>query len=130
MKKNFLSFLLSFFITISFGQTTTNQKDSKDHFLKKAKSQRTVAWVLLGGGTGLFFGGGLTAFGKSGPTAWDYVFVTGLVADIVSIPFFISAHHNKKKAARVAFTNQKIILPGKKNIGWLTQASVTIKIGF
>lgn len=119
---------------LSFGQVITSQENSKDHFLKRAKSQRTVAWVLLGGGTALFFGGALISlntYGVFGRTnAWDYVSVTGLVADIVSIPFFISAHHNKKKAARVAFTNQKIILPWKNNIGFLTQASMTIKIGF
>ncbi len=116
---------------LSFGQVITSQENSKDHFLKRAKSQRTVAWVLLGGGTALFFGGALISVNRTidRNSAWDYLSVTGLVADIVSIPFFVSAHHNKKKAARVAFTNQKIILPGKNNIGFLTQASVTIKIG-
>ncbi|MEO7961623.1 MAG: hypothetical protein ABIR19_08745 [Ginsengibacter sp.] len=100
--------------------------------MKKAKSQRTIAWVLLGGGTALLFGGAVISVNTYGfsdrANAWDYVAVTGLVADIVSIPFFISAHQNKKKAASVAFTNQKIILIGKNNIGFLTQASVIIKI--
>ncbi len=118
MKKIFLSFLLSLFITISFGQAITNQKDSRDYFLKRAKSQRTVAWVLFGGGTTLFIGGALVSVNKYGffgrTNAWDYISVAGLVADIVSIPFFISAHHNKKKATSVAFANQKNTIAWEK----------------
>ncbi len=133
MKKIILSLLLSLFVTISFGQAMPTQKDSRDHFLKRAKNQRTIAWVLLGGGTALLFGGAITSVNVYGFSDrlhfWDYVLITGLAADITSIPFFLSAHHNKKRAAEVAFTNQKILLPGKNNIGFLNQASVTIKIG-
>ncbi|MEO8111770.1 MAG: hypothetical protein ABI594_17115 [Ginsengibacter sp.] len=133
MKKIILSLLLSLFITISFGQAITNQKDSRDYFLKKAKSQRTVAWILLGGGTACFFGGAaisLNVYGFSDKLHfWDYVWITGFAADIASIPFFLSAHHNKKRAARIAFTDQKVQRwPQKNSTGFITQPAFTIRI--
>jgi hypothetical protein len=92
---------------------------------------------FIGGGTAMIVGGAI-AFSHN----WDYgsytatdisgfVLLGGIVADIVvSIPFFVSAHKHKIRAARVAITSQKILWYQKNSIGFVTQPCVTIRIGF
>ena len=119
MKKIISSLLvLSFTITL-FSQTPV-AGFSKDYYLKKYKSQKGVGWILLGGGVGMLVLSA-AAYDDSGcyvcqahqpdNTLSDVLGYTGLTATLVSIPFFISAHHNKKKAASVTINNENIILP-------------------
>ena len=118
MKKFLLAGMLLLFVLNTFSQTGINKEYSKDYYLQKSKNKKTVAWILLGGGTALLVGGAKISFDKYGvfgkTNFWDYASLTGLVADIVSIPFFSSAHTYKKMAASVAITNQKILWNQKK----------------
>ena len=54
---------------------------------------------------------------------WAFVVTGGIAADIISIPWFISAAKNKKRAATVAITSQKILWYKKNNISFITQLS-------
>ncbi len=62
MKKIIISLTLLLFIVNLFGQTPAL---SKDYYLKKSKNQKTVGWVMLGGGVamttiGIVIAGGQT----------------------------------------------------------------------
>ena len=52
--------------------------------------------------------------------------ITGLGAVVGSIPLFISAHNNKKRAASVAIGNQNIFLPQQNALK--TQPTVSLRI--
>ncbi|MEO7835840.1 MAG: hypothetical protein ABIR50_11000 [Ginsengibacter sp.] len=133
MKKFLLSLLFLFFALTIFCQAENNSGSSKEYYFKKAKNKRTVAWILLGGGTACFLGGGKISIDTYGlyrkTNFWDYVSIAGLVADITSIGFFASANHNKKRAVNIAITNQKLLRIQHDVIGFQTQPSMTIRIG-
>jgi len=135
MKKNLFALLLLFFVLQTFSQSGKGHTLSKDYYLQKSKKQKTIAWILFGGGTAMVVGGAI-AFSHN----WDYgsnsatdisgfVMLGGIVADIVSIPFFVRAHKNKERAASVAITNQKILWYQKNSVGFVMQPAVTIRIG-
>lgn len=92
MKQIILSLALFIYVILSFVQTTKSQAISKDAFLKKSKTQNTIGWIVLGGGTACFLGCGklfIDSYGPFGKTNfWDYVFITGFVTEFASIPFF------------------------------------------
>jgi|GEM_PF-963176 hypothetical protein len=113
MKK--LSMLLVFvasYIT-SFGQTDgTSKTDIQKDFLRKSKNQRTTGFVLLGIGTAVGVAGALivdNSTNDQNPTgiiaqagAGGTVAVVGSLVALTSVPFFISAGSNKKKANRMS----------------------------
>jgi len=52
----------------------------------------------------------------------------GGAATITSIPFFISSHKNKKRAASIALSNQNIHVPFHNNFVVKTQPTLTLKL--
>ena len=117
--KKFLFLLVILFEsgTALFAQADIPKKNtmlSAEQYLQKRGKQNTAAWLLLSGGSVLF----ITAFiiesdqsmlstnspnynqGKG--TASTIIGVTGLAATIASIPFFIAASKNKRKARSVS----------------------------
>lgn len=92
----------------------------QDYYLK-AKSQETTAWILLGAGTVIFITGAVGTFARgtraiiggliTGDTdvkggIYPYLMPIGAVADIASIPFFISSANNRKKRMEVSLFSQ------------------------
>lgn len=81
-----------------------------DYYMIKNQKNKTAAWICLGGGAGLFVIG--TAVGTAGLLDWDSskmgtgtgFIVAGMVGAAVSVPLFISAGNNKRKA-RLSFEN-------------------------
>ena len=76
-------------------------------YAKKARNQKTIAWVLAGAGVGLFTAGVIVA-GKDKNDIDDVVndvvggsalIAVGGLCALGSIPMFIVAGNNKKKAA-------------------------------
>lgn len=131
----------AFFITAisSFSQTILTNEKTKDYYLTKSRHQKTTAWIMLGGGVALT-GVGLAvsqsntidyAMGNSSNhnTAGSVLAVVGVASMLGSIPLFISAAHNKHRAAEVAFNMQKIpLLSAVPNRTVLFQPAVTLKI--
>jgi hypothetical protein len=114
MKKIVISTMLLAFAIASFGQLDTAPKPAlmQADYLKKSKTQKTVAWIFLGTGVALFTGGMIahynhvnnpddfedaieSAFFYDGASA---VAFTGILIAGGSIPFFIVSSKNKKKA--------------------------------
>ena len=133
MKKIILSLTLLLFLVKSFSQTPAL---TKDEYLQKSKNQKTTAWVLLAGGTTMAVVGAIiggkddpgTLYGPSFNTGM-WLFVPGVVADLVSIPFFISSAKNRGRAETISFNNQKILFPQQHTFVLKTQPTLILKIG-
>ncbi len=92
------------------GQEIDNSYNKLPHelnymYLKKNKKQKTAAWILLGSGVALFTGGFILAKTEEEGMDWGVpsagassLLIIGSLSTLVSIPFFISAESNKRKA--------------------------------
>ena len=100
---------------ISFCQPPANKHIlSSDEYLKKSKRQNKTGWILLGGGIVLPAIAILVATQIKHGSDAPLIIVSGGVilsslAIPVSIPFFISSHHNKKNAVRLSVKNESIV---------------------
>jgi len=125
------------------GQSTLDQINKRDYYLKKSKSQKTAGWILVGGGTTLIIGGAVFFTGaailsiatlqdpaKNGTVVAAYILLTGVVADIVSIPFFISAAHNKRIASSISLGTNKFHDDQINYAFYPVKPSITLKIRF
>jgi hypothetical protein len=111
--------------------------NSKAFYLKKSKTQRTIGWSMLGGGVAMVVvGGGLFVnnfelFSRKNDDeagAGAVLFLCGVGCSLGSIPFFISAAHNSKNAARVSMGGRQIFIPEQNNFSSKMQPSITITI--
>ena len=107
MKSIMLCF--AFFILALHGYSQENKPDlqlTSEQYLKKSKNQKTTAWVLFGLGTTAIVGGIAVSngsqddFSKALNTAFvgAPLMLLGLTLDVISIPVFVSADKNKKRA--------------------------------
>ena len=79
---------------------------TSEQYLKKSKNQKTTAWVLFGVGTTAIVGGIAVSSGGQDEltTTLNTAFIgaplmlLGLTLDVISIPLFVSADKNKKRA--------------------------------
>lgn len=133
MKMMFLLLMLLSLCTKTFTQD----------YYQKSRTQKTIAWGLLGVGTTMIVIAAVagvpavtdeavaTAFGEnssSGADAWGTVMLIGIASDFASIPFFISASKNKRLAGEVQLNNQQMYLLQKNYVGVKYVPGVTIKI--
>jgi hypothetical protein len=116
--------IVSTLICILFVVTTYSQDQSqilkfkKDFYMERSKKQNRAGWILLGGGA-VFAAVGEIAYaarmnnadtvGEQFDEAFDFTFTDvlgsiGYVAVVTSIPLFISAGANKRKANRVSLS--------------------------
>lgn len=108
MKHLFLALL--FLLPFTFkGQKSDT--DDLNRYLRKSSNQKKTANILLitGGGlmfTGLIVGnqGDHKGFIDSNALAGLGVFTLGVLTSVISIPFYISAHQNKKKLIKFSPT--------------------------
>ena len=92
-------------------------QETHDCFMKKSKNNKTAGWILAGTGSALFVTGGIVAlvnfsnsiFVKETSSTGSVIAVIGLSCAVASIPFFISASKNKKKA-NLSVSNQSVSL--------------------
>lgn len=112
-----------------------NQNETKNFFLEKSRHQKSAGWILLGTGTAMACGG-LIGFGNSwdtgSPTETDiygFVFLTGIIANLTSIPFFLSAGNNRKKAATLSFSCQNTFFKLNNTHSLSIQPTLTLRIG-
>jgi hypothetical protein len=140
--------LNSSFNYYSFPNDSTNRAEITHFYLNKSKHQQTAAWVLLGAGSTMAIIGMIGATRASAEmvgslftldsqtltkatangTTYSFIMLTGLAADLVSIPFFISASKNKKKAASLSFGNQTFYAPPDKSYSQNLVPSLTLRI--
>jgi len=138
--KKMAFFLALLLLSINLpAQDTTTQILSKEEYLKKSKSQRTVGIILLAGGVGLFVGAAstfnlnLNVFGssnytKSDNTASALFAVAGLGAIGGSIACFASSHKNARKAASLTMGSQSILIPRQAALVTKVQPAICLRI--
>jgi hypothetical protein len=141
--------LNSSFNYYAFLKDSAYRLETKAFYLNKSKNQRTTGWILLGAGTATALVGLIGAATSTNEmfgellVAWDteaaakasskgdtyaFIMLIGIAADLVSIPFFISASHNKKKASTLSFSNQTIYFPLDKSYCRNLYPSLTLRI--
>ena len=144
MKKNILISMLLILSAESFSQSAPETPTIKTDYLKKSRTQQTTAWLLLSGGLVLVsVSAGISANEtvtdlanilslsgeeqKSTNTA-EILGFTGLASMLGSIPLFIAARKNKKKAMSLSFKNET--LPQLHKGSFINQSvpSLTLKI--
>ena len=120
MKGIFLLCLLLSIANKVFSQadTTAPGTSLKNDYLQKSKNKKTVAWVLLATGTAMMVTGSIMIASSSdehesvfgGPPESAIIgaalFSTGLLLDLVSIPFFSSSAINKKRSLSLSFKKE------------------------
>jgi hypothetical protein len=125
MKKTIIGAMLLVLATVSFSQQTNpTQPLTREDYLKKSKSQKITAFVLLGAGvtTLAIISKGNTSFDVLGTLA-----VAGTLSTLGSIPLFLASAKNKRKAqaASVYFKLEKQDI--RQLSGITTYPSVAIK---
>ncbi|HEV8081349.1 MAG TPA: hypothetical protein VGP43_11585 [Chitinophagaceae bacterium] len=107
MKKIITYALFFFMVTSCFSQQTNlSQSLNRQEYLKKSKTQKTAAWILLASGTTLIGIGLSNALGEQ--SSFDHAITgigtagVGVLSIIGSIPLFIASGRNRKKAMNVS----------------------------
>jgi hypothetical protein len=112
--------------------------------MQKSKKQKTIAWVLLGGGAALVLTGIILPKGEiTNPDCWfcpeekiEYkndglkstLGLTGVFSMIGSIPFFIASKKNSKRAMSVSFKNETAPLIQNSSFVYKAIPSLAFKI--
>lgn len=126
MKSIFAGLFLLCSVTVFSQQPSVNTD-----YLKKSKRQKTAAFILLGGGLlstaigSVQFNNGDGTEGNSRNTIFT---VTGIIAIGSSIPLFIAAGKNKKRAASVGFRMEKLRSMQQQNFVYHSYPALSIKI--
>jgi hypothetical protein len=132
MKKIVLFFLLLIMTTISFSQQTNpSQPLTKEDYLKKGKAKKSGAWLLLGGGFGVLAITAITNAGVDFQNKKSFPVVSvsiGGAMMIGSIPLFIAAKKNKRKAMSMSFKNQ--LSPQLQNSGFVYRSVPSLNLKF
>jgi hypothetical protein len=137
MKKIMIYFLMLALPATSFCQKTNDSVPVvKTDYLVKSKNQKTAAWILLSGGVALIGTGFIVGDGKNASfddAAFGAVLAaSGTLSAIGSIPFFIAAGKNKRKALKAsAFINTETLrLPQKQSCIQNSYPALSVNITF
>ena len=116
---------------------------TKEDYLAKSKAKRKVGHILLAGGAGLVLAAFVIPKGEANGTEWGpwgpyesnnndgikaAVGLTGTLSMLASIPFFISAGKNKRKAMSISFKNHRVPHLEGNNLMVSTVPSLNVKI--
>jgi hypothetical protein len=107
------------FSQVTFDPATKSQQESYEYYMRKSKTNKTIGWVLAGTGTALAIGGAIAATKEVTENVLnldtklsdtdDILLGAGVACAVASVPFFISAGKNKKRA-KIAVGTQPITL--------------------
>jgi hypothetical protein len=138
MKTIILSIAVLLFISHSHAQQRIRPVHDKDYYLQKSQKLNTGAWILVTTGAIATTAGilvinnnhsGNDFYEDFGGTIGGIVLTAvGIVAVTGSIPLFVVGGHLKKKAARVSFNNQKILLPSLNSFVARIQPGISLRI--
>lgn len=112
MKKLLLLLVFTGMTAAPFAQDQPAGKEmTRDDYMKKARTQSTIGWLLVGGGVVCFILPATDDGNKNNSAGTEtfsidldldgYFYATGAVLIGASIPFFIASSRNKEKAAAV-----------------------------
>jgi len=133
------SVLLAFAATSFCQQNVQKQSLTKTDYLQKSKKQKTIAWVLLGGGATLVLTGIIIPRGDLVQEAFLFTSyendgvkgtfeLIGLVSMIGSIPFFTASKKNNKRAMSFSFKNEPATQLVKSSLIYRSVPSLNLNI--
>jgi hypothetical protein len=136
--------LLSSYDNHAYNKGIKQITESKEFYLQRNNNQKKAGWILLGAGTAIAVIGGIgfasnfdiNLFTPVDPAKnqradiFGAIMLAGIVTDLISIPFFISAHHNKKRAASLSFGNQNLNFPGSLRYSQNAVPTVNLSVKF
>jgi formate-dependent nitrite reductase membrane component NrfD len=134
--KQFVLFLtVLLFMVKSFSQ---NAAASKEYFMKKSRTQKTLGWVMIGAGVIITTVGVTIAHKKENDflnTLSDkglgiVIAAAGIGTGLSSIFFFTSSAKNARRAMLITFNTQKIRFPAYNTVFSKTQPALTFTIRF
>ena len=146
MKKAILLFLLLAVAASTFSQQINPSPVlTKQDYQLKSKRQKTAAWVLMGGGFVMSTIGISLALNdatvilisvltltptndNNNSSAAELLLITGAASMLGSIPLFIAAGKNKRKAMSLSFKNEKMQLLYKTSFVFRDIPSLNIKL--
>lgn len=123
------------FVTNIYAQDETSKASLNEYYLQKSKNKKTTGFVMLGIGTAAVIGGAISVNNNpndvySVSDGEGFLIVGGIILDLASIPFFISALHSSSKAARISLSSQKNYLLQKNIVAARYTPAISIKISF
>ncbi len=133
--------IITLLVLISLLTSQLLSAQTKENYLLKSKHQKTAALIMIIGGTVTATAGIISAAASSVGaafrvpgadrvnTAASVLAITGAAAIIGSIPMFIAANKNKKKAVSLSISGQPAAWIVKNNLEHKTVPSLTLKIG-
>ena len=131
-----LIFLFTVLFTVLSVNSQQIDQNQKDYLMQRSNKQKTAAWILVGAGTAAAIVGAIgfedswDDTSNSTTDIYGGLLIAGVVADLVSIPFFISSGANKRKAASisVSYENYSLQQYGLNNL--FATPSIGLKIQF
>ncbi|GAB4093606.1 hypothetical protein [Flaviaesturariibacter terrae] len=99
-----------------------SQQGSRDWYLKRGKTQKTVAWIMAGAGvltSVIGAASSVSEFDLSGRdkdrlSGGELAFFAGAGLAVGSIPFFIAAGRNRRKGLSMSVKNETSGVPGPR----------------
>ena len=137
--------MLLFIAAATFGQQVIHQGSFlQQDYLQKSAARKETAWGFLAGGAVLniiglatfpknyaivsIWGDGNSPSTASKATTSGVMLLIGSASMLASIPFFISAHHNRKKAISVTIDTQQMHGLKKTNLYTVSYPALTMKL--
>jgi hypothetical protein len=131
MRKMFFFSLLLLLSVTSFGQQTNPSLSlTKLDYLQKSRNQKTIAYVLAGGGS-IAWLAGLGKYMNQDDNidgGGEAAMIIGGTAALASIPFFIISSKSKKNAMSVSFKNQLLPRIHETGFTYTPLPSLSLKI--
>ena len=124
-------FFLLMIVTTTFSQQTNPSRVlTKQDYQKKAKHQEITALCLGGGGFIVWLAGASKYMNQEDNIegGGEAAMVIGGLSGLASIPLFIMASKNRKKARQMVFNNQRIPQIQNNNFVYRVVPSLTLKI--
>jgi hypothetical protein len=138
MKKTIVCAMLLIAAAHSFSQQINpSQPKTREYYFQKSRNQKTIAWVLLGGGVGMMAAGTAIGVGEAAgslfgentnSTGSSVLLFGGIAAAGASIPFFISSAKNKGRAMSLSFREEKIPFTANRKLSTKSFPAVSLKI--
>ena len=135
MKKIIVALMLLTVAFSTFGQRLAAQQQPKEFYLQKADKQTQAGWILLGVGTVGIVTGAILGSQDSGDDIYSnenivgYVLLIGGIGlDLCSIPLFISASNNRKRAATISVGLQNSYPQQRSPFATSVQPAVIVRI--
>ena len=130
MKKIFFCIILLILTNSTFSQQTSSSPVlTKQDYLKKSKHQKITAFCLAGGGIVVWLAGASKYMNQNDNIdgGGEVAMAIGSIAAVASIPMFIIASKNKRKAASLSFKNEPSFQVQKSSFVYRAIPSINLK---